>query len=598
MYFHPIRKSIGLLILYSIIIVGIFFLQFRNESVISQNFGALRIALAQTQDKDGGTSLKNSMQVSFKGISFTADEVHPAILTKKSEGNNTVTENLSLLSYEQQTQGTVTFKFRTEGEDEVSLTFAHNESDDEASLSIFASLPKDAESVSFSFKPSTGYSVTERTNSRQIFTSKNSTYSFSASKLTDEQIFISQKSPFATFSLYDPSTIFTFASLSPTLEVAGEQLYQEKMCEFRAKLVSGTAEAMKMPSQLTESIVVAYMAEMDAQGRFEEALASVPESFKKGNKRTYLSAPYFGSLSTMQPSLSMKLRNMEEMIENAAGLTSLSSSALNIFTMEDLAEFIEVIGPTESVKKLLSIPSAIMSGNATNADGTEFKATVAQAAGIIRTYIALSKKNSQLAEYLAPAMESCVSAIESSCSLAADATVPGGQAILLAENDAPVPPVTAIEAGAALISYGEQVTSSEITTAGRAITSSALIRGGFDLATAADIYPSVVSNVDYPHCSLILRDGSIWAWTVADISYTQRNNVGTMLLKSDVGNIHYTILMNMPEFKNMNIYGLSYPSDPRFENYNSAGYVYRKQLKTLFLKMRNKNETETVRFTF
>ena len=81
MFKHPIKKFISLTALYGFIIVGIFFLQFRNESVLSKNAGLLRVSLAQTQNQDGSTSLKDSLQVSFNGISFSSDENSPAKIT-------------------------------------------------------------------------------------------------------------------------------------------------------------------------------------------------------------------------------------------------------------------------------------------------------------------------------------------------------------------------------------------------------------------------------------------------------------------------------------------------------------------------------------
>ena len=96
MYRHPFRKSFGLIVLYSIIIIGIFVLQFRNESVVSKNIGLLSISFAQSQNEAGEVSLKNSLQVAFKGISFIADEVNPAQLYLSPEEGFQTKKNLML----------------------------------------------------------------------------------------------------------------------------------------------------------------------------------------------------------------------------------------------------------------------------------------------------------------------------------------------------------------------------------------------------------------------------------------------------------------------------------------------------------------------
>ncbi|MBR4373712.1 MAG: hypothetical protein IKP49_05050, partial [Treponema sp.] len=369
--------------MYSFIIVGIFVLQFRNESVISKNFGSLRISLAQTQDKTGATSLKNSLQVSFKGIVFIADEVSPAVLTTKSSNadgsfEKTTTKNLVLESYDQPTPLSVVFNFS----DNVTVNFTVSDNSPTATLSVFAKIPSDATQLTMNFKPNSGYSVTDKANSRQIFSSKNLMYAFSAPKLSDELLTLTSKTPFATFATYDPSTIFTFASIDPDSTIALKSTYDRCMKEMKDALVEKTAETFKLgTSQMNETSVVSYVAEMAARDKYAEAIDSVPDSFKKGSKRTYLSAPYFGALEAMQPSMTMKNENMREMIENAANMTELTQNSLNIFTVEDLADYIYIFGGTESVKKMLSLPSAIIGELSKNSEEENSALTIAQAVG-------------------------------------------------------------------------------------------------------------------------------------------------------------------------------------------------------------------------
>ncbi len=596
MFLHPVRKSIGLIILYSAIIVGIFVLQFRNESVISKNFGALRISLAQTQDKTGETSLKNSMQVSFKGIAFTADEVSPAMLTSKIASEDgtfeqTISKPLVLKSYEQPNPLSVVFDFS----DNVTVTFSVSDTTPTATLSVFAKIPNGASNVTLNFKPNSGYSVTDKSNSRQIFSSKNTMFAFSAPRLSDETITLTTKTPFATFATYDPSTIFTFASVDPDSTIALKTTYDACMDEMKRLLTEGTVDSFKHGSaQMNEPSIVSYVAEMAAQGKYAEALESVPDSFKKGSKRTYLSAPYFGALEAMSPSMTMKIDNMREMIDNAANMTELNQNSLGIFTVEDLADFIYLFGDTDSVKKTLSLPSAIIGELSTrSADDQDFFITIAQATGILRTYMKLlDYKMNSLAEYLAPTIEKCLSTIEENCVLTESS-------LSINDKDTPVSSLLALETGSVLINYGNMNGSQEHITAGYAITNTALTQGTPDLMTISEVYPVIVKNKNYPHMVMLNRAKGIWAWTSSDsVSYSEKGNAGSLSMTHSVGNMHFQIISNLPEFKDINIYGLSYHSDPRFEVYASSGYVYRSASKTLFLKTRHKSEVEVVKFTF
>ena len=146
MFRHPFRKAFGLTFLYGFIIIGIFILQFRSESVILKNAGLLRISVSQTQDADGNMSLKNTVGVSFKGISFTADDVHPAVLLNSKTQNQTP---LTLLSWEQPSPQSFKFNFT----ENTALTFTVSDTSPRASLSIAAQLPDSDSSLSLYYNP-------------------------------------------------------------------------------------------------------------------------------------------------------------------------------------------------------------------------------------------------------------------------------------------------------------------------------------------------------------------------------------------------------------------------------------------------------------
>lgn len=55
---RSLRKLIGLAILYAIIIVGIFLIQFRSDSLIRKNFHGIKVTLAQTENNANSASLK------------------------------------------------------------------------------------------------------------------------------------------------------------------------------------------------------------------------------------------------------------------------------------------------------------------------------------------------------------------------------------------------------------------------------------------------------------------------------------------------------------------------------------------------------------
>ena len=94
---YPVRKFLGLIALYAVLIVGILVLQFKTESVFTKSSGSLRISMAQTQGTENEMKLKNQFQVTFPGLMMSVDESNPAV-SYNSQAQDDV-HNLVLESY-------------------------------------------------------------------------------------------------------------------------------------------------------------------------------------------------------------------------------------------------------------------------------------------------------------------------------------------------------------------------------------------------------------------------------------------------------------------------------------------------------------------
>ena len=571
---HPIRKATGLLVLYSIIIIGIFVLQFRNESVILRNIGQLRMSVANTQEEDGSLTLKNSLQITFKGISFTADDVHPAKLTVNDSKKQ---KPLTLISWEQPSAQSFKFNFTFD----TSLTFTVSDTSSKASLSVTAQLPPSGSSLDLYYKPVSGYSVTDRSKTRQLFSSKNISYTMSAAEIGDTNIKLTNASNVAMFTHYDPSKTFTFASIPSDSKKATSETFDANLKKYKALLLQSTSSALADASSVTENIVTAFVAESAQQLRYSKAIEEVPDSFKKGSRRTYLSAPYFNSLVSMNASLVMANENLADMIKNAN-----AQKSIDIFALDNLADYILRTQNNESTKNLVQIPSST----------ENFAPNIAQATGIIRLYLKLASANSPLATNLVSSVETCLEKITSSCTLSSEN-------LTLAEKDVPLTFAQTIETGCTLIDYGKFSGYSDYSSGGYMIVNTALESlASLDLRTLADVYQFLVpNNPYYPHSQILLAENSrtIWAWTCSpNISYTETKDEANISVSFRQGDSHYIILNGIKPFMGIEIYSLSFHTDPRFETYNSSGYVYDEKTQTLFLKSRHKVSNEKIRLIF
>ncbi len=572
-----IRKMFGLLVLYAAIIVGIFVLQFRSDSIIRKNIRALRVTLAELNDGKGGSALKNSFQVSFNGIFFSADEKKPVLYTSSSGHDVPVT----LVSYSQPDKLSYALDF-TKG---VRLTFSLSDDSDSASLWVAAEMPSDASSVKVNYAPYSGFSVSDLKSKSAIFTGKIDSYSLIAPSLSDGKIQFQKNSKSAHYSMMKKQSDFSLDRVGD-LAFASRNIYDQTISslskEIVNKFISASQTEANFAMTVNEQSVISFVAAMAEAGRYNEALNSVPEAFIKGNRRTYQSAPFFGSMADLLPTLTMQIENLNNMI-----LRAVQERNLDIWTVDNLAAYMYTQGNRGNVALLAAIPASM----------TELNLTVGQAAGILRSWAYFAEQDSSLAKPLEPVLELCAQRIVKACSL-------DGEKVLLIENDAPISVLSAATAGDALAFYGKATGQRAIENCGYLIVNSyAGDTAALDLRATAELYPVLVhGNNFYPHYLLLktMEGENVWAWTIAtNIQYYRDENL-TISLNIDfpVGLSHYMFVRGITPFLRIQIYNMDFRTDPRFEIYNSSGYIYRSAAQSLLLKSRHRDQHEVVRLYY
>ena len=572
-----IRKMFGLLVLYAAIIVGIFVLQFRSDSIIRKNIRALRVTLAELNDGKGGSALKNNFQVSFNGIAFSADEKKPVLYTSSSGHDVPVT----LVSYSQPDKLSYALDF-TKG---VRLTFSLSDDSDSASLWVAAEMPSDASSVKVNYAPYSGFSVSDLKSKSAIFTGKIDSYSLIAPSLSDGKIQFQKNSKSAHYSMMKKQSDFSLDRVGD-LAFASRNIYDQTISslskEIVNKFISASQTEANFAMTVNEQSVISFVAAMAEAGRYNEALNSVPEAFIKGNRRTYQSAPFFGSMADLLPTLTMQIENLNNMI-----LRAVQERNLDIWTVDNLAAYMYTQGNRGNVALLAAIPASM----------TELNLTVGQAAGILRSWAYFAEQDSSLAKPLEPVLELCAQRIVKACSL-------DGEKVLLIENDAPISVLSAATAGDALAFYGKATGQGAIENCGYLIVNSyAGDTAALDLRATAELYPVLVhGNNFYPHYLLLktMEGENVWAWTIAtNIQYYRDENL-TISLNIDfpVGLSHYMFVRGITPFLRIQIYNMDFRTDPRFEIYNSSGYIYRSAAQSLLLKSRHRDQHEVVRLYY
>lgn len=572
---HPIRKFLGLSALYSLIILGIFLLQFRSETAISQSFGNLRLQLVETQSESQQKQLQNTFQSTYKGLILFADDQNPAIITK-TDGT---TQETKIQSWQEIDKSSFILHF----DQGIDLQFSVKGSGTDDYLTLEAQLPEGIETIALSYKPTSSYLVTEQTARRVIISSKTQQYEITAAEITAAHLVLSNKEQFATYSIFDPLQAFDFA-MTRDLPLSAETTFTETINKFKSDFIQLASQALSDTS--TEQLVVAYIAAMAENRQYKEALNKIPSNLKTGNRRTYLSAPYFNTLASMNTSLVRHMENRSNMITYA-----IQQKSLDIFTIQDLAEVLCTLEGKDVVTKLLAMPASL----------PDFSPTVAQAAGIINTYTRLSSFDRTLAQNLMPVIEKSLETISAACFLE-------NTLIRLEENEVSLPILDSISVGMALIAYGNLTGNMDYKATGYLIVNSYITpEVSSNLHIMTELYPIVVPhNTYYPHIKIVANRANsgnnkpVWAWTIAqNINYNKQSNGDvTITIDFPQGEINHSILNGIKPFRRIDIYDMPFRTDPKFESYNSSGYVYNAETQIMFFKSLHKAQRETIKLYY
>lgn len=571
---RSLRKLIGLAILYAIIIVGIFLIQFRSDSLIRKNFHGIKVTLAQTENNADSASLKNSFQISYNGITFSADDAAPVTFSE-----NGAERPVKLISYEEKE-----VSFILGFENEIKLIFAlENEGQENAALTISAEMPENAQSVSLNFSPNAGYSMVDLKARSAIFADKTQEFSLNASAILDTVMTLQSGEPFARYEHFVGKNEFSLDSIEGH-ELASQGVYRANLAKLANSIIREFLDLSQhnvaFATTVSEQTVISFLAAMTEAGRHNEAINAIPKNFTESTRHTYLSAPFLGGMAATLPTLTMQIENFNTLIAQAV-----RSRALDIFTMENIAPYMYTQGNRGNVAALVRMPASM----------TDFEPTVLQAAGIIRAHAYFREQNSSMAQPLEPVLDLCAKKIMEALSIEAEK-------IVLAENEHPLSVIEMMTVADALIAYGIEKEFSREQSFGYFIVNSH-INVESDLRILAEIYPILNhTNRYYPHFELLrtLDSGNIWAYTVSpEIGYRRDENLTISLdVEFPVGLSHYAFIAGIAPFRRIQIYNMDFRTDARFETYNSSGYIYRSNSQMLLLKSRHREQHEIVRLFY
>lgn len=588
--------------LYLVIILGIFAIQFRNGDSFSVTFGSLHITGTTSTLDNGSVVPVLPLHMGANGLDFFLDDQSP--LHAYIRQNDSIP--LQVTGFSQSPSS-----FSVLFEQDVSLSFSLEKRGDVEAVLITARIPTKYQKISLPYKI-TRRSHLENREAQVVVVSDKKTFSFVSSVPQDiamnrtNRLIIDRRAPVVAYQTWIPSKGLVIEQLA-SLAGASDSAVQRSVEQFAANALVSFRNALSS-GNLTEPLVAAYISEMGRSGMYRSALESIPLAWRNSPSRTWLTNTFLNNLEKTWTGFVSREREERSRLSRL-----LTDGNPEFFEFPSVIPFLVDRGSSVLLNDIARLAVSLDMASI----------TPLQAAGILDAWIDARSYASDIVAPLEALGESCERRLKESLYQVRD------QLYLSADGQL-VDTVHTLRIAAIMRRYGG-LGGDRIhwKAAGNLLANSLLSFGEeraefpshFSLARnaagvidgvvartdrmipPADLYPLVVSsNTWYPRAlSLASSAGpGVWVWTSAQSVSVQSpaSNVLRFTTRFPQGETHYMVFRGIKPFYRIQIYGMDFRTDPRFESYNSSGYRYNEETETLYMKMLHKAEYEDVTIWF
>ena len=601
---HIAGRIVAYTVLYCSVIFGIFVLQFTKGQTFSLTLGSMTVTGRQERAESGKMIPLLPLHVVSNGLNLYISEQNPVYAVDEGD----ITSALRVLAYQFYESEA---RFSVHCSDDVVISFFSERRGDVDSLMVEAVLPEGIKRILLPWKITQNAGI-ERADGKIFVRSGKKQYTFTgsfgfdtdgentAAQFEEPHLVLAKGQPFASYKTYLPLEELDITTI-PSMVQASAESYTAALNSFSSAVVHAGTQALSS-KRITEKTLIAYIAEMGQRGKFAGTMETAPAQTLARNVRTYLSNPFYDNVQETHVGL---IADDAKKRERYAAL--ITDNSLEIFEQDGLIPFLTDRGSRRSIEGLFRLIEKM--------DVAQLNAR--QAAGVLEVWLDCTHyypERKTLFEDLLPVCEKKIT----------DALLLIDEGLYLSNDGTYIDSVATLASARILMRYGTEQSSVWQSVARMLVTSllrysgeSAGLPVGFtvtgskstqlvitaddsDVLDAGTLYPLLKpDNSWYPHAqSLALQaEAGIWAWTCAQNIEVLENTSKTLVLRIRFpeGQSHYLTLHGIRPFYRIEMYGIPFRSDARFEMYNSSGYAYNAGSKTLYLKMRHKSEYETIR---
>lgn len=597
---HKSSRIVALIVLYILIIFGIFVIQFTIGKTFSYTIGPISVSGRHETDKQGNTVPLLPLHIVSNGLNFYITEQSP-IITETKGGKKLPVKVISYIQAED--------SFSVECSDGISVIFTAYFSGGNDAVKITAKMPAEVRSVYFPWKLSQSARLEREDNRIFLRYGKNryifkGGYGFENSNEEETELphlVLSSDKPTAFYETYIQSQSLAFESI-PNNHLASDEIYTEIKESFRSKALVYLENTLFSKS-CTEETVTAYIAETASRNQYQKAIKTAEQIALPKEKKTYRSCTFFDNLIQNERALAVYDNEKLKTIS-----TDISQRNISVFENKKLIEYLV----DHSKKNLIPALQKIVE------DLTDEELNAHTAAGILEAaldyplYFPNTKNVFMIsAERCEKILKDSLFSIDDGLFISSDAkhidtekTLVAAEILIRYGKEYPEKRTWKFVGQmlySSILQYSGESASlpAYFDIQGNAATQLGLMANDTVILNADKLYKvAVTDNQAFPHKeSLSLKaEHGIWAWSSAHAINIIQNTAKIFSFRVDfkAGDTHYLIIRGIRPFYRIQIHGIDFRSDQRFEIYNSSGYVYNERTGTLLLKLKHKKDNEEI----
>jgi hypothetical protein len=613
-------RFIGLLALYSAVLVILVMIQFTGQGNFTFRIGNMVVSGQYKTDEEGrrpaetGTLaaadntpavpdsqlLEGEASIFFGGLEFRmseeADEYSLVLIDYEGNRGPVFPQSMRISGE------TVTF-FLPGG---TSLFFNTQYIGGRAELRISGDFAENAQTLELSYRLLKSSRVRDTGDSRFYIIADGADYSFNRPVFSDKRGKISVRSGGPQISYGAVPGKKAFSPGDFILEQAQtSQSYNEELVRWRDRNFSLWNRVIS--SQNDEDMVVAYAGEAVKRGNYKAAVSAAAPAFLAGNRRTHKSSVYLGRMDIALRSFTS---SEQEKISRLSRTINVKS--LDFLKETHVFEFLAVRGLLNFINDGMEIVRAVDPA----ALSPEFTPGIFEGYEDIKQYRSYDENPfERLTDQACFVLSEGIKRIPLPGNSEAEGIFVFWGSVMDTKFN--------LRLGNALRQWAEDTGNQEWAAVGRSLVLSVLsladnsgtVPPGFTLSedseisevpgeriTTAKLYRIFNPSEYYPRgVNIGSSVNGIWTFTSALSVSAAQEGEGSILdisVSFPVGETHYMMIRGVKPFTKIQLYNIDFRTDPQFERYDSSGWVYSPGDQILVLKMKHRTTIEHIRIYY